>query len=222
MCSDNSDTFANNVNETVVELGENDDLLTLKEGSQANTSQLGIGIPPALINDYITEEVPDGEVDEGVSKIRSVNEMAEEDQNGNDENQNDENEIISENEREEDTDCACLEQLGIPHVEVEENDNIVDIANLELEMDRRYGARSSRYDLQPRKARDYEHLYNTIDEFCMTQYKLKKGLEIFGTEGLRAGEEELKQLNDCNVIMLIDGNCWLLRKNSKPFLTLCF
>jgi hypothetical protein len=44
------------------------------------------------------------------------------------------------------------------------------------------------YHLQPRKARVYGHLHVTIDDVCMNQYSLKKGLELFGTEGSLAVE----------------------------------
>jgi hypothetical protein len=39
---------------------------------------------------------------------------------------------------------------------------------------------------------------------CMTQYILKKGLELLGTEGTVAVEAELCQLHDCKVILPIN------------------
>jgi hypothetical protein len=60
------------------------------------------------------------------------------------------------------------------------NEEMVDLSS---QMDVLYGPQNSSYDLRPRKARDYGHLHLTINDVCMTQYGLKKGLELFGTEG---------------------------------------
>jgi hypothetical protein len=63
-------------------------------------------------------------------------------------------------------------------------------------MDERYGARGTRYDLRPRKERDYSHLFATaeddsrlsttaeVDEPLATpQMGMKKGIKMFGQEG---------------------------------------
>jgi hypothetical protein len=73
-------------------------------------------------------------------------------------------------------------------------------SNLEGEMELRYGVCSGRYDLRPRRPRDYSHLHATMDHTCMTQYNLKRGLQIFGND-----QEELKQLHDRNVLTPVDG-----------------
>jgi hypothetical protein len=63
------------------------------------------------------------------------------------------------------------------------------------EMNARYGVRDSKYDLRPRRMRDYSHLHTKLEHTCMTKYSLKKGLEKFGDAGINAVEEELKQLD---------------------------
>jgi hypothetical protein len=78
-------------------------------------------------------------------------------------------------------------------------------SNLEGEMELRYGVRSGRYDLRPRRPRDYSHLHATMDHTCITQYNLKRGLQIFGNDGIKAVQEELKQLHDRNVLTPFDG-----------------
>ena len=78
--------------------------------------------------------------------------------------------------------------------------------NIEDEMNLRYGPRNDHYDLRPRRPRDYSHLHATIDHICMTQYNLKRGLEMFGNEGIKAVQDELKQLHDRNVLSPVDGS----------------
>jgi hypothetical protein len=75
---------------------------------------------------------------------------------------------------------------------------------LSSQMDVLYGPQNSSYDLQPRKARDYSHLHLTIGDVCMTQYGLKKGLELFSIEGSLAVEAELRQMHDRKVILPIN------------------
>jgi hypothetical protein len=89
--------------------------------------------------------------------------------------------------------------------ETNETEGNKEMADISSQMDVLYGPRNSSYDLRPRKARDYSHLHLTIGDVCMTQYGLKKGLELFGIEGSLAVEAELRQLHDCKVILPI--NC---------------
>jgi len=84
-----------------------------------------------------------------------------------------------------------------------ETQDVNNISNINSQMDALYGPRTSAYDLRPRKARDYGHLHLTSDNVCMTQYSLKKGLELFGKEGSLAVEAELRQLHDRKVILPI-------------------
>ena len=68
------------------------------------------------------------------------------------------------------------------------------------EMDEKYGMRTSSYDLRPRHPRDYSHLFATTNHYIMSQYSLKKGIQMFGEKGVDAVMSELKQLHDRRVI----------------------
>jgi hypothetical protein len=91
---------------------------------------------------------------------------------------------------------------------------------IEQQMDMTYGPRSGVYNLQPRKARDYGHLYSTFNELCLTQYNLKKGLELFAYNGIMAVQTELRQLHDRDVIAPVKHNNLSEndRKNALPYL----
>ena len=78
--------------------------------------------------------------------------------------------------------------------------------DVEHDMDVKYGPRTSNYDLRPRKPRDYSHLYATLDHISLTQYNLKRGLEIFGNEGIEAVKKELQQLHERDVLVPVDAN----------------
>jgi hypothetical protein len=71
---------------------------------------------------------------------------------------------------------------------------------IEEQMDEKYGARISTHNLRPRKPRDYGHLHTTLEHTAMTQYSVKKGLQMFGEAGVEAVMQELKQLHDRSVI----------------------
>jgi hypothetical protein len=62
--------------------------------------------------------------------------------------------------------------------------------------DAKYGARSGRYDLRPRKPRDYSHLHATLEHTVLTQYSLRCGIAKFGDEAVTAVLKELIQLHD--------------------------
>jgi hypothetical protein len=103
---------------------------------------------------------------------------------------------LEEPEGEDIQDTDVLEEDAISNVkELEDNNELIDEAenvgnlvdndqnieqsvelNLEDEMELRYGARSGRYDLRPRRPCDYSHLHATMDHTCMTQYNLKRDL----------------------------------------------
>jgi hypothetical protein len=119
---------------------------------------------------------------------------------------------LEEPEREDIQDTDVLEEDAISNVEeLEDNNELVDEAenvgnfvdndqnieqpvelNLEDEMELRYGAHSGRYDLRPRRPCDYSHLHATMDHTCMTQYNLKRSLQIFGNDGIKEVQKELK------------------------------
>lgn len=90
-----------------------------------------------------------------------------------------------------------------------------DQQDITTEMDKRYGQRTSSYNLRPWKERDYSHLHNmsltvkpcdhkhghtVLEHIVMTQHGLKAGLREFGEAGTEAVLKELQQLHDADVI----------------------
>jgi hypothetical protein len=55
--------------------------------------------------------------------------------------------------------------------------------------------RNSRYNLRPRRERDYSHLHVILESLVMTQYPMHKGIKVFGDAGTAAVLEELQQLH---------------------------
>jgi hypothetical protein len=81
--------------------------------------------------------------------------------------------------------------------------------DLNKDMTQRYGPRSSAYNLRPRKARNYSHLFTTdgivhttVDgaSLATPQKSMKKGIKIFGSDGIDAVRSELRQLHDRSVM----------------------
>lgn len=68
-------------------------------------------------------------------------------------------------------------------------------------MDELYGPRTGAYNLRARKPRDYGHLHTTLEHTCMTQYSVKKGIKEFGQAGIDAVLDEMKQLDERDVIV---------------------
>jgi hypothetical protein len=89
-----------------------------------------------------------------------------------------------------------------------------------VEMDEKYGNRESSYNLRPRRPRIYSHLFMTINHYEMTQYSLKKGIQVFGDEGVAAVISELKQLHDRHVIEPMYENDITMseRRKALPYL----
>ena len=46
--------------------------------------------------------------------------------------------------------------------------------------------RNSRYNLRPRRERDYSHLHVILESLVMTQYPMHKGIKVFGEAGSSA------------------------------------
>jgi hypothetical protein len=80
-------------------------------------------------------------------------------------------------------------------------------------MEGRCGPRSSSHNLCPtcrrrpsekyRRAmqpQDNSHLHASLEHYAMTQYSIKKGLEVFGDAGKEAVLSEMKQLHDMGVV----------------------
>ena len=59
--------------------------------------------------------------------------------------------------------------------------------------------------LRPRKPRDYGHLHTTLQHTAMTQYSVKKGLQVFGEAGVEAVMKQLRQVHDRQVIEPVDA-----------------
>jgi glucose-6-phosphate isomerase len=63
-------------------------------------------------------------------------------------------------------------------------------------MNAKYGKRLKQYELQAKKPRNYGYIHTILEEKCMTQYLVKKGLKVFE----EAGAEVMKQLDERDMI----------------------
>jgi Reverse transcriptase (RNA-dependent DNA polymerase) len=84
-----------------------------------------------------------------------------------------------------------------------DNDIVADTDHemLENDMNVRYGERTGRYELRPRRNRDYSHLFTTSGEPLSTpQMNMNKGISMFGADGVKAVKNELQQLHDRKVM----------------------
>ena len=94
-----------------------------------------------------------------------------------------------------------LENTGVTDtVETLEDDAVA------AAMDKKYGPRTGRYELRTRKPQDYSHRYPDLEHTALTQYNVKKGLQIFGEAGAEAVVKEMKQLHDRKVIIPKSAN----------------
>lgn len=99
----------------------------------------------------------------------------------------------------ENNDQHDLEDPEDAAADVEDNDQ----HNLEKEMEQRYGPRSERYELRPRKQRNYSHLHTTLagdTPLSTPQMSMKQGLLKFAEEGVAAVKKELLQLHTRKVM----------------------
>ena len=81
---------------------------------------------------------------------------------------------------------------------------------IDEEMDAKYGARSTRWNLQQRKQRTYDHKYNEHAEIYVAQSQeatlatpqvsIRRGLKLFGSQGMKAVKAELQQLHNLKVM----------------------
>jgi hypothetical protein len=93
-----------------------------------------------------------------------------------------------------------------------EEEKALDEQTTEQEMEGRCGPRSSSHNLRPRRRpseeyrraamqpHDNSHLHASLEHYAMTQYSIKKGLEVFGDAGKEAVLSEMKQLHDMGVV----------------------
>ena len=90
------------------------------------------------------------------------------------------------------------------------NENNDMIPDLEADLDERYGARQHDHNLRPRRPRGHGHLDMNhdyvFDETMFTQYSMKRGLEEFGEDGVKAVTKELQQLHVRRVIKPVKGD----------------
>ena len=130
------------------------------------------------------------------------------DDNENDDNINDPPIIINNN---------YVENAPAPQPTFEET-----YRTLEHQMDEAYGPRITSHNLRPRKPRDYGHLHTTLEHIALTQYSVKKGLQIFGEAGVEAVLKELKQLHDRTVIEPVNADKLTLEEKQGALAYLMF
>ena len=87
-----------------------------------------------------------------------------------------------------------------------------DIADktMDDEMDAKYGTRSTRWNLRQRRQRTYDHKYDEHAEIfvaqsseatmAMPQMPIRRGLKLFGSQGISAVKAELQQLHNLKVM----------------------
>ena len=87
-----------------------------------------------------------------------------------------------------------------------------DIADKTMDdkMDAKYGTRSTRWNLRQRKQRTYDHKYDEHAEIYVAQSSeatlaapqmpIRRGLKLFGSQGISAVKAELQQLHDLKVM----------------------
>ena len=88
-------------------------------------------------------------------------------------------------------------------------DNIVD-TTLDDEMNAKYGSRTTKWNLRQRKQRTYGHKYDENAEIYVAQVSeatlatpqmpIRRGLKLFGSEGISAVKAELQQLHDLKMM----------------------
>jgi len=91
---------------------------------------------------------------------------------------------------------------GVDTAEDGEDPDAAAQAELEQDMDQRYGARSGAHYLRPRKKPHYTFaVAEVVEENLATpQMSMRQGIKMFGDSGVQAVKKELKQLHDRSVI----------------------
>jgi hypothetical protein len=64
----------------------------------------------------------------------------------------------------------------------------------------KYGARNAAYNLRLRRPRDFGHLHTMLESVMLLQYNMKKGIKLFGKDGVDAVMSELSQLDERKVL----------------------
>jgi hypothetical protein len=73
-------------------------------------------------------------------------------------------------------------------------------------MDDAYGPRNHEHNLRPRRPRDYSHLHSILESIVLTQYDLKRGIQVFGEAAVKAVLLELQNLHDRKVMVPRNAN----------------
>jgi hypothetical protein len=79
----------------------------------------------------------------------------------------------------------------------------VDQEKLNEEMEAKYGTRTERYDLRPRKKPQYNYFANsgvTEENLATPQMSMAQGIRMFGNDGIQAVKKELQQVHDRKVL----------------------
>ena len=102
------------------------------------------------------------------------------------------------------------EQQSITPATTEDNVENIPERPIDEEMDTKYGDRSTRWNLRQRKQWTYDHKYNEHAEIYVAQTQettlatpqvpIRRGLKLFGSQGMKAVKAELQQLQDLNVM----------------------
>jgi hypothetical protein len=70
-------------------------------------------------------------------------------------------------------------------------------------MEEKYGPRNDRYNMRQRREPKYSHMFATIPEdepLATPQMNMRKGLKVFGKDGVEAVKKEMQQLHDRKVM----------------------
>jgi hypothetical protein len=90
------------------------------------------------------------------------------------------------------------------------DDNPPTVETVDEDMDVRYGERTGRHNLRPRRKpnekylraiqpQDHSELHAPLEHYAMTQHSVKKGLRLFGDAGKEAVFSEMQQLHEMEV-----------------------
>ena len=86
----------------------------------------------------------------------------------------------------------------------------IDDNTIDDKMDAKYGTRSTRWNLRQRKQQTYDHKYDEHAKIYVAQSSeatlatpqmpIRRGLKLFGSQGISAVKAELQQLHDLKVM----------------------
>jgi len=130
------------------------------------------------------------------------------------------------------TDIAGVEKETQDREEDNKNQHQID-----REMDSKYGPREHSHGLRPRrkpnfthlheppiaaKPSDYDETHANLQHTTLTQYSIKKGLEVFKEAGADAVVKEMQQLDERNVIEPKHANMLTREEKRTHWSTSCF